>query len=84
MTSLNTVVFYNVTPYSVAALSLLALESCCSCGQCRMVGCPKDGVSCVFGTARGKTPERTPWHVEGRLSSERISSRFEVLYILTL
>ena len=65
MTSLKTAVIFNVTPYGVVALSQLSVESCYSRNQCRMVGCPKDGVSWVVGTARGKTPEPTPRHVEG-------------------
>lgn len=69
MTSLKTAVFCNVTPCSVVALSQLSVVSCYSRDQCRMVGCPKDRVSWVVGTARGKTPERTHWHVEGRLFS---------------
>jgi hypothetical protein len=45
MTSLKKAVFCNVTPYSVVALSQLSVLSCYSRVQCRMVGCPKDGVS---------------------------------------
>jgi len=49
MTFLETAVFCNVTPYSAVALSQLSLESCYSRDQCRMVGCPKDGVNWVVG-----------------------------------
>jgi hypothetical protein len=69
MTSLKTAVFCNVTPWSVVALSQLSVVSCYSRDQCRMVGCQKDRVSWVVGIARVKTPERTPWYVERRLSS---------------